>query len=33
MPTSTLISSTKDDDERLLGVAVEVERVLAGVRN
>jgi aspartyl-tRNA(Asn)/glutamyl-tRNA(Gln) amidotransferase subunit A len=33
MPTSTLISATADDDERLLGVAIEVERVLAGVRD
>jgi aspartyl-tRNA(Asn)/glutamyl-tRNA(Gln) amidotransferase subunit A len=33
MPTSTLISSTRDDDERLLGVAIEVERVIAAVRD
>jgi aspartyl-tRNA(Asn)/glutamyl-tRNA(Gln) amidotransferase subunit A len=33
LPTSTLISSTKDDDERLLGVAIEVERVIATVRD
>jgi aspartyl-tRNA(Asn)/glutamyl-tRNA(Gln) amidotransferase subunit A len=33
MPTSTLISSTMGDDERLLGVAIEVERVIASVRD
>lgn len=33
MPTSTLISSMAGDDERLLGVAIEVERVIAAARD